>query len=401
MADMDHDPPIVRHIELVAVPPRNDLLLVDEEARPASAPSSVLRRRPLFLGLIAFPVAIAALYLFVIAADRYVSETKFIIRSASGGGLEEAASLVQSQGLSRATDETYAVSEYILSRDAVDLLSSEKHLRDIFDRPEGDFINRFPNFYSRDNKERLFEHYLRFVGVRIDGATGIGTLEVAAFRPEDARSLAAALLGYAEALVNRLNERAGQDALAYAEAIVARARQDVATIQNRMTAFRNQSGMIDTSRESSAALDAVARMSAELAEIEATIEQQAALTPNNPATPSLREKARSYRGEIDRLKLRVVGRDSSMSSQLGAFEQLVLEREIAVKALYGAQRNLDLARREAEQKHLYLEVIVAPDLPDQPKYPRRYLYFFVTIAAALTCYAIARNLAEIAAEHTP
>jgi hypothetical protein len=77
---------------------------------------------------------------------------------------------------------------------------------------------QFPNLFTSDSHEGLFSHYERLVSADFDSTTGVSTLKVQAFSPEDARRLTKALLDDAEALVNRLNERARRDAISIAEA---------------------------------------------------------------------------------------------------------------------------------------------------------------------------------------
>lgn len=398
MTETEHPIPQIVEIELRPLKSSGELVPTDGLAT-APRHESFVRRNALALVTFFLPVACAAIYLFLIASDRYVAEAKFLVRSASSTGLESVSSMVGSRGMSRATDETFAVNEYIMSRDAMNLLLKEKKLGAVLARPEADFINRFPNFHSRNNQEEMYRVFKRMVSAYIDGGTGISNLEVVAFRAEDARDIAAALLGYAEDLINRLNDRAHQDAVGYANTIVERAQKQVSAVQARLTEFRNSSGMVDTPRESAAALDAIARLSQEVAQIEASIAQQQALTPSSPSISTMREKAQSYRDEINREKLLVVGRDSSMATKLGGFEQLVLEREIAAKALVSAENNRDRVRQEAEQQHLYLQVIVAPNTPDQAKYPRRLLYFFASVLASFAVYLICRTFIESAMEH--
>ena len=341
---------------------------------------------------------LAAIYLFLIASDRYLAEAKFLVRSAgANSGLVGAEAMLNSSGLSRATDETYAVNEYIMSRAAMNLLLARHDLRGVLSRPDGDFINRFPNFFSRDNTEQAFRAYQRMVNAYIDGGTGISTLEVVAFRAQDARDIAAALLGYAEDLINKLNDRAHQDALGFANTFVDRARQDLSDVQMRLTEFRNSSGMVDTTKELTQAVDAIARLSNEATQIDASIAQQHALTPDSPVIAGLRAKVQSYRDEISRERTMIVGH--GLATKLGAFEKLVLEREISAKALASAEANRDRARQEAEQQHLYLQVVVEPNVPDQAKYPRRLLYFAATCLAAFLAHMCARAFIESAMEH--
>lgn len=395
----DPPPPIIQDIELRPLQSRGQLTTIDAPVAKPEA-RSFAGGHGLFLITFVAPVLFAATYLALIASDRYVSEAQFIVRAASSSGYESAASLVQNQGLSRATDETFAVMEYITSRDALELLVARNRLREIFARPEADFINAFPNFYTRDNKERLYRHYQQMVRAYIDGSTGITTIEVTAFRPDDAKTVAIALLRYAEEFINRLNERAHKDAAAYADLILQASTEDIAKIERRMTEFRNKSGMIDPSSESLSAMEIIGQMSTDLSKLEANLQQQLILTPTSPSIPAMREQVKSYRNEIFRLRTRIAGADTSMASQLGAYEQLALERTIAVRALESAVQNKTRARQEAEQQHLYLQTIVQPNLSDHPRYPRRLLYFIATVAISLLVYATIRSLSEIAAEHS-
>lgn len=401
MTDTKTDTPlIVRQIELRPLETLGYLAPIDDQWVEAK-PQSFFRRHALVLLTVVLPVLIAAVYLFFIASDRYVSEARFIVRtSASGSGLEGLASLVSSQGLSRATDETFAVNEYIMSRDAADLLIAKQGLRDIINRPEADLFNRFPNFFTRDTRTKLYRHYQNMVSADIEGSTGISTLEVTAFRPEDAQMLAQALLKYAEELINRLNERAHRDALRFAKTISDESKADFLKIEGRMAAWRNQSGTVDPTKEAVAGLEQIAKMSGELSKVEASLAEMLIVTPANPAIPAAREKVTAYRKEIERLRREIVGDDNAMSNKLAVYEQFVVEREIAAKAMAAAELNYIKARQDAERQQLYLQTIVEPNLPDQYTYPRRFLYLLGVFGFFGLIFLIIRSLTQIAMEHS-
>jgi capsular polysaccharide transport system permease protein len=400
-------PPMLQEAELRPLASRDDIVSLDTDGDPADDLSiipprpSYFRGRGLFLATFALPVLASAVYLFFIASDRYVSEARFIVRSlASSGGADSAASLVVSQGIMRANDEIFAVNEYIMSRDAMDLLRAKMKVKEIFHRPEADFINRFPNFYSSDNNEDLFKYYRKMVDAWVDFNTNISVIEVTAFRPEDAKNIAAALLSAAEDLVNRLNQRANENALTYAGSIVERDKEKLLEVEIKLTTYRNKSGMIDPTSETAAAMASITSMTTELSRMEAGLTEQTALAPLSPALPSLREKISAQRQEVARQWARVVGGDSSIASALAGFEQLTLEREIAARALASAEANREKARQEAEHQHLYLQTIVAPHLPDQASYPRRLLYFVISVAASAGLFYAAKSLKEIVEDHS-
>jgi capsular polysaccharide transport system permease protein len=309
--------------------------------------------------------------------------------------------MIESQGLSRANDGTYAVNDYVVSRDIVERLVANDHLRDVLARPEGDFINRYPNFYTRDNRENLFEHYKTMVTARIDGATGISTVRVVAFRAEDARAIAVAVLQYAEGLINRLNQRAFDDTERYAQSIVEREKSNIARIEANLAAFRNASRSVDPGAESVAGFEMIGKMTTEVALLRATLQQQMALSPASPGIGALRERIRSYQTEIDRQKLEIVGSNKSLAAKLAEYEKLELDRELGARGLGLAMVGLANARQDARQQHLYLQTIVEPNLADEAEYPRQVIGMLIAFVLCLGLYATLRSLWLITLEHRP
>src|SRR5262249_35112044 len=158
------------------------------------------------------PTLAVTVYLFLFAADRYVAEASFIVRSAASQG---AVPVPQMSGLPATHGEeglADAVDTYVLSRDMVGPLEQQEGLRDVLSRGGWDFVYRFPVFWRRDNKEQLYRHYLMMIDAEVDKTNGINTIAVRTFRPEDSQRLAVALLQHAEELINRLNERMIRDA---------------------------------------------------------------------------------------------------------------------------------------------------------------------------------------------
>ena len=391
---------VIDEIELTPIDLKGSLVPYDgqDEFQPTRKP--FWRRWHDFPILVVLPVAAASVYLFLIASDRYVSETKFVVRSNGGSAYAGVASLVETQGLSRATDETYVVNEYMTSRDMVRLLDEHDALRAMLNRPEADIFSRFPNFYSRDDFEHLYKHFQRVVKVDLDEASGISTLDAIGYRPEDAKVLVVALMGYAEAFINTLNDRAHDDAMRYAQMIVDKARDKTAEVEVRLTQFRNANGTVDPSQESMAEFDMIGRMSEDLAKLEAALGRQTALTPSNPGNESLRQRIQSNKDEIAKQLKRVVGTSTSTSAALADYESLILDRDLAAKSLEAALANFEQARQEAQQKHLYVETVAQPNLSDVAEYPKRFVGLAIVSAAAIGVWLIVRSLQVSASEHS-
>lgn len=347
------------------------------------------------------PLFIVSIYLFFIASNRYLSEANFLVRSTSSNAASEITSVVQSQSLARAVDETYVVKDYLQSRDAMQVLVKENDLLAVLRRPEADVVNRFPPLLGKSDRLALYRRYRDMVDVKVDSSTGIVALSVIAFRADDARNIAAALINDAEAFLNRMNLRAERDAVAYAQSFVDEARDQVTAIEQRITAFRNVNGSADPSQEAAQALDTLGSLTGQVAEMRADVEQQSVITPTSPALAARRQQIDALETQIAAQKQKIVGADSSLASKLGQFEQLIVEREIAAKSLDSAISNLDKTRQEAAQKHLYLQVVVSPNTPDRAEYPKRGLGLLITLLVGLGLYSISVSIYSSILEHRP
>jgi capsular polysaccharide transport system permease protein len=163
-----------------------------------------LRRYGSFGLFVMIPTLLAVVYFYAIAADRYVSEVKFVVVNPQNAATSAVASIVQSAGSSSGAaqdpDDAYAVKEFIQSRDALMQLVNEEVLMGVFNNPLADIFWIYPGLRFQANQESLYRHYLRFVDLKYDSDTGVETLDVQAFVPEDARRIAAALVRRAEHL---------------------------------------------------------------------------------------------------------------------------------------------------------------------------------------------------------
>jgi len=353
-----------------------------------------------FWAVVGLPTLAAGVYYFAIASDLYLSEARFIVRSPKQVQTNPIGALMQSSGLTRASDDTAAVQDYMTTRDAVRKLEEHDDLRAVLSRPEGDFVTRFPGLmFWRHDFEALYWSYDHFVSVETDTTTGVTTLSAKAYRPEDAQMLATALLRYSEQLVNELNERARRDALDLASREVDRAEQRIAQIQGELTAYRVKQKMLDPKTASSGVLELIAQMSTAQATARAQLGELMKNSPNSPQIPLVKTRIDSLDKLIAEERAKLSGQSDSVVAALTEYERLTLDRELAEKQLASAFTSLEAARIEAQRQQLYLETIAQPNLADYPLYPKRAISFAVVVASCLIVYGIAWLLVASAREH--
>lgn len=358
-----------------------------------------LRTHPWFSAIVVLPSALAVLYFGLIASDQYVSEARYIVRSVNNTHMSVLGNLLQTAGLSAAQDDAYSVHDYILSRDIVRKLSARHDLKGVLSRPEGDFLTRFPPLIGGDSFEQLYWVYGNFVEVTVDDTSGISTLEVHAYRPEDARNIANAILAYSEDLVNQMNARSRHDAVAVAQREVDAAEQRVEQTETALTAYRVHNRVLDPVKQSGAVLELAAKLSADLAASQAQLSELERSAPNSPLIEPLKRHIAAVGGQIGVENNKVVGDNNGAVLTLSQYEQLMLAREFAGKNLASALASLESARLDAQRKQIYIDRIVQPNLPDYAVYPRRLISILEVVISALLIYGIGWLVSASVREH--
>lgn len=367
--------------------------------RPAPRPR-LSGSKTAFLAVVMLPTIVSALYFGLIASDRFVSEATFVVRSAKSplpGGL---GGLLQIVGISRSQDDSYSVQEYLLSRDAVTALAQRLPLRDMFHRPGADFVARYPNLIQGSSEEELFQYYKSRVSVIHGAATGLTTLKVETFRPEDSLAINRTLLDLGETLVNRMNERIRADSIRFSEAEVKRGEERLVETQIAITEFRNRELMLDPSMSSLIVTELIGRLSAELAVVTAQLREVEAASPSSPQIPGLQRRVAALGSQIVLERQRVSSTSDGLAEKIAGYERLNLQREFAVKALASAVTSLEVARNEARRQQLYLERVVEPHVADYAEQPRRLRSILLTFAGSMMLFFVGWLLLAGVREHS-
>jgi capsular polysaccharide transport system permease protein len=238
-----------------------------------------------------------------------------------------------------------------------------------------------------------------FIYAYYDGTTGISDLQVKAFRPEDAQTIATALLRYSEDLINQMNARALEAAVAQANQQVQLSEKRVTLAEAKITEFRTRENMVNPSNTSNVMLQLVAQLYSDLANAKAQLSALMSQTPNSPAVAVVNNRIAALEKQIAEEGHKVVGDDGSIAPKISTFDLLTLDREFADRQLAAATSSLEAARLEAERQELYLDRVVEPNLPDYPLYPRRLFNILAVLVTTLLIYGIGWILLTGIREH--
>ncbi|CBJ51870.1 capsule export inner-membrane protein CtrB [Ralstonia solanacearum] len=353
----------------------------------------------LFLLTVLLPTVLASLYYGLIASDVYVSESSFVVRSSQRQPALGLGALLQSAGFSRAQDDTYAVQDYMLSRDALRKLNDQLHLDQAFSSSQVDLFNRFGALDWDRSFEALHRYFQKRIEINVDTASSISLVRVRAFTAQDSYRINAMLLDLGEKLINQINERARQDMIRFASSEVASAERRAQAAALELSAYRARQTVVDPERQSVFQLQQVSKLQDDLIATQTQLSQLRAFTPQNPQIPSLEKRAQALQAAIDTETGKIVGNGTSLTNKAAQFQRLALEREFADKQLASALASLEQARNEAQRKQLYLERIAQPSEPDIATEPRRMRGVFATFVLGLIAWGILTILVAGIREH--
>nr|WP_279324774.1 capsule biosynthesis protein [Conservatibacter flavescens] len=366
---------------------------------PNKKKSFLHKFRPLFWITVALPTFCSLFYFSFWASDIYVSESSFVVRSSQNqASLSGVGALLQSVGFARSQDDTYSVQEFITSRNALEQLGHTLPVRQFYE-DKGDFFARFNPLGLSDENEAFYQYFRKRQTVSVDALSGIATLSIRAFDPEEGQKINIELLKQGEALINRLNDRARRDTIIFAEQSVKEAEKRVAESAAALSKYRIEHGIFDLQSQSEVQLSLISRLQDELINIQTQLDQVRSISPQNPQVNTLQVREKSIKAEIQKQIQRVLGGGNSLANQTAEYQRLVLDNTLAQQQLSTAITSLQNAKGEADRKQLYLEIINQPSKPDLALEPYRLYNILATFFIGLMIYGVLSLLIASVREH--
>ncbi len=367
---------------------------------PGARLRSLLAERWLWILMVFIPGLVSGVYLLLIASNIYVSEVKYVVQTpADSSGLPNIGGMLSPAGISKSADDAHTINAYLISRDAMEELRRSAGLDQIYARAEADFLARYPRFFSKRNSENQFRYFKSMTSVKFDKQTGISTLTVLAFTPEDAQMVARKLIESGEALANRLTLRMRNDLVERATFEAKQARDAAIEVQTELTRWRNREEQVDPTRFSQAIVEVIARLSLELAQLRAQFSEITKASPQSPALTSLQNRIQALEGQIERERQNLAGSGRSLAPKIAEYELLQLERQMAERLFAATVTSQEAARAEAQKQRIYVERIVEPQKPDYPSYPYRLLTLAGILVVLQLFYMIANKIGRNIAHH--
>ncbi len=335
--------------------------------------------------VICIPLLLAVAYYGFWASNQYVTSFQFAVRGPSQAttGRSAGAALM---GPSAMSPDSFVVTDYINSPQAIADVEREINLRAMFSKPDVDFWSRLsPNLTS----EELNAYWTQMVSAHFDLISGNISVSVRAFTAQDSLRLAQALVATSDEMFRKLNTKAQQDYVRIADDNVDRAQQQLNKTRQALLNFREDSGLVDPDKTAQAGASIIDDLRKQLAALQTQYGAIKATAPNSPMLATLNSQISALEGQIQKehnsgsSKVKAV-----TAATLAEYQSLDLERQVADKQYAEALALRSQAFLTAQNQQSYLALFAAPTLPQTSLYPNRLRSIAAVALAAMAAWFV-------------
>lgn len=371
-----------------------------------------------FLLLVAGPVAAVYTYLWYYAVDQYSSTVGFSVRTEeSESSLDVLGALAgTSQSNYKDTDILY---EFIQSQALVSALDEILDLREIWSWPRRTENGTIPapsfavgrmrewlasdpifTYHPGGTIEDMMSYWGRMVRIDYDASTGLMQINVRAFRPEDAKSVAAGIFQESSRMINDLSSIARSDSTQYARDELELSEKRLRAARLAVTEFRERTQVVDPQAVIQGQDGLINKLQAQLAETLVELDLLREISRDaDPRVSQAMRKVEVIRERIaeEREKFNARGiAGKGFSAIVSEYEKLTIEREFAEQAYLAALSAYNSTLAEARRQNRYLAPYIQPSQAERSEHPKRFTIlglfalfnFLLCMIGTLIYYAI-------------
>ena len=356
--------------------------------------------------VIGVPTLASIAYYAAFASDQYAASAHFVVRhrDENAAALSSLSVLGLGTAATSSTPDTMIVNDYMLSMQIIKDLAPHLDLRKLFATPDADWLARLKPAWGEQSisDEQLLNYWQTMASVFYDTTTGLSVFEVRAFSANDAKDIADQVFALSEKLVNRLSERAQEDALSLARKEVDLYRDRAVSAMDELQAFQERAKQVDPQAFAAARSQIQASVEQEVTQLQSQLDILRKNLPEDaPGVILLKDRLAVMEKQLtaERVKSTLSETGESAAAILNEFSKLQLESEFTTQAYTSSLASLENARMEAMRKNFYLETFVSPHLPHVAVYPQAFLNTLLVFVVSFLVWAIGGIMVGAAREH--
>lgn len=361
-----------------------------------------------FLICVIAPLLATWFYVTQVATQQYSASFSYVMQGSGGSaGTANSDGTVSTSPTSAGASmaemmvANFMVSDYLSSPQAITDIEQKLDLRAMFSQNRIDRLARLPEDASQETLARYWQGQ---ISTNFDMMTGLTTVTIRAFSPEDAQALAAEMVVLSENLINELNLRPLADSVTFLEGQVAASVKRLQAARDAVQAFRSKYLSIDPAAEASMTDLLVGKLTDQYVSVTTQIAVLSSqLTEDAPSVTQLERQAAAIADEIVKARQRVaqssaelsnISSPASYAAQLQEFQNLQLELTIATSNYQSTEAALNAAKQRLSQQHFYVLTYVQPSAPQTSNYPDLFRALVIVLAVSL-CFWIVSTLVAL------
>lgn len=333
----------------------------------------------LFLAILVIPWGLIAIYITSLANQRYVSSSTIVVKYFSNENVSSGfSSLFKGGNVNR--EEAMHLTDYILSRDMVEVLDAEFDFRSNYRMTGLDFIYEIPKNVTQ---EQLHKYFKRQVSVKFDGLSYALTIETQGFTPEIAWKLNQAILRESRRFVNDMSQEVANEQLAFVGVQVFDAKNRLESAQKDLLDYKNQNEVFTNPQTSQPLMSqTIDMLKGRLGLLQA--EERELLSYLKPEAPQVL----NLRVQIDLIEQQIKDEQSKFDKRMVELIALQSSFEFASQQHQYTLASMENSRLEALKKMKSLVVISDSSQPKEALYPRVGYVLRVSFVVLLLLYGL-------------
>ena len=352
--------------------------------------------------LLILPIAVAGLYFYWVARDRYVTRSDFVIRKAEDNDANVSASGLGSllgRGNQLSLEDARFLKTYLQSPQVLTDLNRSFDLDDAFARRG---LDPFAGINPKLSAEKKLKFFKKQVAVSLDELSGAIVLKTVGLDPASSYQLNRYMLAKSEQFVNRLNQDISLKQQGFAETELLRARDKLNQAKNRLLAYQEANTVIDPKGEAELAGQTISKLQEKLVELRvelSTLKRQFK-DPAEQEVTVVADQVRELEMEIEKERRSLVSRKGrNLGQKTSDIVKLESEVGFATDSYKMALASVEKARVESKRQQKFMALLSAPQKPEDPENDWRSKGFFTVLAASAVGFSLTKFVLGMQASH--
>jgi capsular polysaccharide transport system permease protein len=339
------------------------------------------------------PWVLFSLYQLFIAAPRFESQSKVIIKQPDGmATMDPSMALLSGLGVNTSNTDIQLVKLFIESVDMVEYLDNKLQLSDHYDSSELSLLSKL---YTIDNKDDLYAIYNRYISVEIDDPSGAIIVKVQAYDSVYSQRLNNEIVNHSEQFINSIGHKLAKMQLKFINKEHKLIEVKLHKAKSELLSFQRKYDLLDPEAEGIAIQSITYGLETRLTTSTTELKTlQSVMSDSSPLVIAKKAELKVLREQINierqRLSVGTKGEGNIVSEILSEYSDLKINLELSLKAYISSQISLEKSRIEAYRQLKHLLIIESPTQPINNQYPKTAYNILLAFIILMMIFSITR-----------